>query len=242
MQVLNLRSASLTVILAIVFLGLCPAVGKNGAHRTWGNSAYGASGHPDRLESRDYREARGRSLQAKMQYCEDCHGPAGQGYRGYLPIPRLAGQTTEYFENQLRAFVEHRRDAHFPLNMSKVHSLGAEMQRALAQNFSTLNPRPFGLAPRGLVSTGRTIYEAGMPEANVPACSVCHGKGAEGSGPIARLAGQLYPYTVKALANWDKERGQGGLNSGPSAVMQPIAHSLTRSQIEAVAAYLSYLE
>lgn len=242
MQVRNLRSGSLVVILAIVFLGFCPAVDKNGAHRAWGDSAYGASRHPDRQDSRGYREARGRGLRAKMQYCEDCHGAEGQGYRGFLPIPRLAGQTPEYFENQLRAFVERRRGAHFPLNMSKVHGLGSETQRALAEHFSVLNPRPFGRASRRLVSTGKTIFEAGMPEANVPACSVCHGRAAEGSGPIPRLAGQLYPYTVKVLVNWDKERGQGGLNNGPSAVMRPIAHSLTNSQIEAVAAYLSYLE
>ena len=31
-------------------------------------------------------------VQAKAEYCKDCHGLSGQGYRGYLPIPRLAGQ------------------------------------------------------------------------------------------------------------------------------------------------------
>ena len=62
-----------------------------------------------------------------------------------------------------------------------------------------------------------------------------------GRGLIPRLAGQLYPYTVKELENWDKERGQGA-NPDTSAVMRPIAHSLSRSQIEAVAAYLSNLE
>jgi cytochrome c553 len=228
MQVLSLRSASLVAILAIVFLGVGPTDGIGGAHRARSDSAY------------DYREARGRSLQAKMQYCEDCHGAAGQGYRGFLPIPRLAGQTTEYFENQLRAFVERGREKHSTLNMSKVHGLGTEMQRALAAHFSALNPRPLGGAPRRPVSTGKTIYEAGMPDANVPACSVCHGREAEGSGPIPRLAGQLYSYTVKELVNWDRERGQGGPDT--SAVMRPIAHSLTQSQSEAVAAYLSYLE
>ena len=47
-------------------------------------------------------------LQAKISYCKDCHGPSAQGYRGYFPIPRLAGQQTEYLENQLRAFIQHR--------------------------------------------------------------------------------------------------------------------------------------
>src|ERR1700693_3413167 len=41
-------------------------------------------------------------IQAKIAYCKDCHGPSAQGYDGYFPIPRLAGQQTEYLENQLR--------------------------------------------------------------------------------------------------------------------------------------------
>jgi cytochrome c553 len=42
--------------------------------------------------------------------------------------------------------------------------------------------------------------------------------------------------------NWSKERGQDPANPDTSALMEPIAHSLTKDQIEAVAAYLSYLE
>ena len=41
--------------------------------------------------------------QGKLGYCMDCHGMSGQGYHGYLVMPRLAGQTPEYLENQLRA-------------------------------------------------------------------------------------------------------------------------------------------
>src|SRR6202035_1061919 len=57
----------------------------------------------------DQHAASSGSVQAKLSYCKDCHGPSAQGFRGYFPIPRLAGQQTEYLENQLRAFVEHRR-------------------------------------------------------------------------------------------------------------------------------------
>jgi len=113
---------------------------------------------------------------------------------------------------------------------------------ALAAHFNALDPKPFGGAERRLVATGKAIYEEGVPDANVPACSACHGPEAEGSGPIPRLAGQLYPYTTKELANWSKERGQNPAAPDTSAIMKPIAHSLTKSQIAAVAAYLSYLE
>jgi cytochrome c553 len=233
MKVVSLQLALAAAILAIVFSG----VGR--AHGT-----YRASRHPHRQEGRNYREAPAgaRSLQAKIHYCYDCHGSSGQGYRGFFPMPRLAGQTTEYTENQLRAFVEGRRESHIAIVMSKVHGLSPEMRAALATHFRDLNSKPFGSAPRELVATGKKIYEEGIPDANVPACSACHGPEAKGSAAIPRLAGQLYPYTVKELVNWGTERGQNPATSDTSAVMQPIARSLTKSQTEAVAAYLGYLE
>jgi cytochrome c553 len=231
MKVLSLQLAASAAILAMVFSGVGRADG-----------TYRASRHHHRQGGRSYQEAPagGRTLQAKIQYCTDCHGSSGQGYRGFFPMPRLAGQTTEYFENQLRAFVEGRRESHIALRMSKVHGLSPEMRTILAAHFRDLNPKPFGSAPRELVATGKAIYEGGDPDANVPACSACHGPEAKGSGTIPRLAGQLYPYTVKELVNWSTERGQ--TTSDTSAIMRPIAHSLSKSQTEAIAAYLSYLE
>jgi cytochrome c553 len=55
------------------------------------------------------------------------------------------------------------------------------------------------------------------------------------------LAGQLYPYVVKTLTNWGQERGQIPTNQDTSAIMQPVAHSLNKAQIDAVAAYVSSL-
>jgi cytochrome c553 len=217
MKIVSLRLGFSMAILAITFAGVV------------------------RADSRGTAPLSRGSFQAKIQYCYDCHGSSGRGYRGYFPMPRLAGQTTEYFDNQLRAFVERRRETHIAIPMSRVHGLSPEMRSALAAHFADLNPKPFGGAQRRLVATGKAIYEEGVPNDNVPACSACHGPDAKGSGPIPRLAGQLYPYMTKELANWSKERGQSP-RPDPSAVMQPIAHSLSRSQIEAVASYLSYLE
>ena len=44
-------------------------------------------------------------LKAKITYCENCHGASAQGFHGYYPIPRLAGQQPDYIKNQLEAFV-----------------------------------------------------------------------------------------------------------------------------------------
>ena len=179
------------------------------------------------------------SVQAKLEYCKICHGMSGQGYRGYLTMPRLAGQQPKYLENQMRAFLEHRRASAVMSGVAR--SVSPSMVAALANHFRDLNPGPMGGAPRERLGLGRTIYEEGLPEANIPACSACHGPDARGQDEIPRLAGQLFAYIVKELTNWSKERGQGSKDD-PSAVMVPTAHNLTPSQIAAIAAYLSYLK
>jgi len=182
--------------------------------------------------------ARAGGLEAKLEYCKTCHGLQGQGYLGYFPMPRLAGQQPEYIEAQLRAFIERRRSN--PIMRNVAHVLSPSMVTALANHFKHLNPPPFGGAPRGAIATGKKIYEEGLPESNVPACSACHGADGKGQNEIPRLAGQLYPYMVGQLTGWKQARGQGTAVD-TSAIMAPTAHNMTRSQVEAVAAYVSSL-
>ena len=179
-------------------------------------------------------------LKAKTDYCKTCHGLSGQGFRGSFPMPRLAGQSPEYLQNQLQAFIDRRRTN--PVMFNVAHVLNPSMQKALADHFRDLNPRPLGGAPRELVGEGKRIYQEGVPAANVPPCASCHGPEAKGADAFPRLAGQLNDYIIKKLTNWDKERGQQKDQPDNSAIMQPIAHDLTEAQIRAVAAYVSYLE
>jgi cytochrome c553 len=181
-----------------------------------------------------------KEVQAKLQYCKVCHGVSAQGFRGYYPIPRLAGQQPTYLENQLQAFIEHRRTNNVMFNVA--HSLSSSMVAALAANFNTLNPPPLGGAPRQLVATGEKIFQDGLPDQDIAACAACHGPNGAGAGLIPRLAGQLYPYVIDKLVNWGKERGQNPKIPDTSAIMSPVAHSLNKSQIEAVAAYVSSLK
>ena len=122
------------------------------------------------------------------------------------------------------------------------HSLKPDMLTPLAEHFSELNPKPAGAGPSELADEGKEIFEGGVPEANIPACAVCHGLEAKGKGPVPRLAGQVNPYIIKVLQNWGKERGQDPAHPDTSAIMEPVAHGLNESQIRAVAAYLSSLE
>ena len=158
-----------------------------------------------RAKAQDVGTFSQQDLQAKIQYCTSCHQPSGQGYVGSTPIPRLAGQQTQYFKNQLQAFIDRRRVNFFMFRVA--HSLSPEMLTALADHFNALNPPPLGGAPSELVDSGKKIFEEGVPDAKIPPCSTCHGPEAKGNGQFPRLAGQLYPYVVKTLTNWDKERG-----------------------------------
>ncbi len=215
MKVVSLGLALQTAVLAVVF------------------SAVG------RTEESNTVTVSKQELQAKIEYCKTCHGLSGQGYRGYFPMPRLAGQQPKYIENQLRAFIESRRTN--PIMSNVAHVLSPSMVTALAEQFKELNPDPIGGAPKELVAEGKTIYEEGLPDSNVPACFACHGVDAKGHDEIPRLAGQLYPYMIKALTNWRKERGQGSAKD-TSAIMVPTTHNLTQSQMAAVAAYVSQLK
>jgi cytochrome c553 len=181
-----------------------------------------------------------KDLQAKVHYCTTCHGVSGQGFRGFYPIPRLAGQQPDYIKNQLQAFTQKRRTN--PIMFSVAHVLTPEMLTELSQYFLKLDPKPLGGAPANLVADGKAIFHNGIASANIPACATCHGDKAEGNSQIPRLAGQVDEYVVAKLTNWDKERGQIKSEPDASAIMEPIAHGLTPAQIKAVAAYVSTLE
>lgn len=178
-------------------------------------------------------------VRAKIRYCEDCHGLSAQGFHGFYTIPRLAGQQPRYLKNQLRAFVKRSRPN--PIMSNVAHVLSPAMISVIANYFQHLNPGPAADGPRRLIAAGRNIFEDGVPQDNVAACAACHGPTAHGHGEIPRLAGQLYPYLVKELSNWTTERGQNPANPDTSVIMKPVAHSLTKSQIRDVAAYISHL-
>jgi cytochrome c553 len=179
-------------------------------------------------------------LQSKVAYCKTCHGLSGEGYRGYYPMPRLAGQQTDYLESQLRDFAEGRRLSPLMFNVARV--LNPSMRSELAAHFRDLNPKPIGGAPRELMTIGKEIYEEGISDAGIAPCSSCHGSDAKGDGAFPRLAGQLYEYIVKRFETWRKERQASLVNPDTSVIMESIAQNLSESQIAAVAAYLSNLE
>lgn len=175
----------------------------------------------------------------KFEYCTTCHGASGRGYQGFYTMPRLAGQSPEYLVEELLEFAAGHRKPGIPISFAGVHALDPATRSAIASRFSRLNPAPTGRGPSRLMAEGRRIYEQGVPEANIPNCVACHGPQGQGAGAAARVAGQLFRYTRKTLNNWSKERGAEA--SEASQIMRTVAGNMTRSQIEAVSAYVSSL-
>jgi cytochrome c553 len=178
----------------------------------------------------------GHAESPAVKNCTWCHGTSAQGY---TPAPRLAGQRSQYLENQLAGFRTHARDN--PLSQQymwgAVENLSARSARDLAAYFSTLPPKAAGDGDMGLVATGRAIYQVGMPDANIVACVVCHGPNAEGVGQIPRLGGLAYSYLKRTLEQW----GQG-YHTASGFPMPDIASKLSANQIEALASYLSFVK
>jgi cytochrome c553 len=187
----------------------------------------------------DVQSARASDIGVKLEYCMSCHGLSAEGYRGHLVMPRLAGQQPQYIEDQLRAFSERRRVDPVMANVS--HGLTPEIVHELARRLRALDPPPFGGAPKASIALGRSIYETGLPDSNIPACSACHGSEGKGGGAIPRLAGQLYWYTVKSLSNWSREHPQGR-EKDIASIMAQTSHNLNSQQMSAIAAYVSTLK
>jgi cytochrome c553 len=182
-------------------------------------------------------------VQEKLEYCKNCHGNQAQGFQGYYTAPRLAGQPVKYLENQFEALAKHRRDNPIAQQFMwpAIEGIHQGLGAALARQLNELDAPPADGGPKHLVSAGRSIYEKGVPDENVPACAACHGEDAHGSNQVPRLAGQMYAYTVDQLDGWGRGyRSKDPVSPGETNTMKSIAAGMTKDQIRAVAAYVSY--
>lgn len=169
-----------------------------------------------------------------QQVCSNCHGVTGNAISPNFP--NLAAQTEPYLVAQLSAFKGHARQdpAGFEYMWGLSRSLTETQINALAAYYAGQTParQPLEGAP-SQIDAGKAVFENGIPAANVPACSSCHGAQAQGVGAMPRLAGQHADYLMKQLAIFQRtdERPDG-------AVMKVVAHGLTEQNIGDVSAYL----
>lgn len=171
-----------------------------------------------------------------VRNCNWCHGTTGQGY---APAPRLAGQRPQYIWQQLASFHGHLRDSPFARQYmwGATENLSPQTGRRVAAYYATLYPRAADDGVPALVASGQTIYQEGMPNANVAACVACHGPDGEGVGGLPRLSGLSYVYLKRRLQQWRE-----GYNAAAGPPMPHIAATLSPEQIAALASYLSFLK
>jgi cytochrome c553 len=171
-----------------------------------------------------------------VRNCTWCHGGSASGYP---PAPALAGQRPQYVEKQLAYFHARTRDNPFARQYmwGAARNIDAQSARDLALYFASLPPRAANDGVPNLVGVGRTIYQEGLPDANIVACVVCHGPNAEGVRDIPRLGGLDYSYLKRRLEQWNQ-----GYHAAAGPPMISIASKLSDDQIEALASYLSFVK
>jgi cytochrome c553 len=169
-----------------------------------------------------------------LQVCSSCHGMDGNSTSPNFP--NLAAQTEPYIIEQLTSFRAHSRSdpAGFEYMWGLSRHLTDEQIKGLATYFSSQKLAALPVEDgEKQIAVGKDIFEHGVTEKNIPACSTCHGDQGQGNAPFPRLAGQHADYLKKQLLVFQRTdlRPEG-------AVMKVIAHDLTQQNVENVAAYL----
>lgn len=191
--------------------------------------------NPER--SRDLANPSVAAVTLAQQVCSNCHGLSGNSTSPNFP--NLAAQPATYLQSQLREFRGHQRQdpAGFEYMWGLSRHLTDAQIEGLADYYSKQKLRTSpGVTNAQQQPEGQAIFEHGMPDRQVPACSGCHGARGEGNGQFPRLAGQHADYLIKQLGVFQRtdQRPNG-------AVMRVVAHGLDAQAMASVAGYLQSL-
>ena len=169
-----------------------------------------------------------------VEACGTCHG--AQGVSQLPKIPNLAGQDADYLSAQLNAFRNQTRGDPDAIGYmwGMAAALDDETIAALASHYATHTPSAGRVSHSSALPMGRRLYQEGLPDQGVPACSACHGLDAHGLAGFPRLAGQHAQYLLKQLRSFQN-------NMRDVAVMHGVTQGLKRAEMESVAAYLESL-
>jgi cytochrome c553 len=168
------------------------------------------------------------------QVCSNCHGLDGNSVSP--AFPRLAGQQADYVVGQLTSFRSHQRidPPGYQYMWGITRRLSDAQIAGLGEYYAKqpVRPTPALAADAQLLATGKAIFEKGLPEADVIACSACHGPNGQGMAAFPRLANQHADYLIKQLEVFQNTQGR------PGTPMETVVHPLTGPDKAAVAAYL----
>lgn len=185
----------------------------------------------------------------KSATCAACHGPDGNS--ATANFPKLAGQHESYLVKQLHDFKSGARKD--PVMSAQAANLSDEDMADLAAYYASQEIK-VGSADEKLVADGERIWRGGDPEANVPACTGCHGPAGAGNGPAVfpMLSGQHAEYLSKQLTAF-REAGRldpnaiqdgadlPGRHNDAGRMMQNTARGLSDHEIKAVSSFIEGL-
>lgn len=171
----------------------------------------------------------------KSMLCQGCHGEDGNSME--TMIPKLAGQYAVYITKQLRNFQTGARKHQImsamaaTINDADLADIAAYFasQKKMAGDGSGDNP------------VGKNLFTKGDSTRGIPPCMSCHGVNGKGQSPTIAtypvIGGQQKGYLRGQLINWRS----GDRANSPDGIMNKVAKSLTDSEIDSLADYISGL-
>lgn len=165
--------------------------------------------------------------------CARCHGFDGAA-DGSGAFPKLAGQSSNYLENELRNYISGDRKSALMQPIAK--GLSDAEVKAVAQYYSAVRPNPFvpGTQPADLIARGQQLAKDGDPNNNVLGCENCHGPNGQGNPAVPYLAGQYRQYIALQFQMYRQGYRKSDL-------MAELARNMREQDVEAVAAYYEQL-
>lgn len=171
--------------------------------------------------------------QAKAAVCASCHMADGNSLAP--TFPKIAGQKASYIAKQLKEIKEGARTA--PIMVPFAGMLATDEDRAnVAAYFASQKVKAGNPANAELAAKGKVIYETGVLNKGVAACTACHGPAGEGNelAVFPQLQAQHAMYIEQQL----KAFRAGSRANDPAGMMRDIASKLSDDEIKAVAAYI----
>ena len=205
-------------------------------------SAFAASGSGKAPQEHPAHTGNIDAGKTKSATCAACHGVDGNSV---VPAqPKLAGQGEKYLVKQLQNFKSGERDNAIMMGMAA--ALSEEDMRDIAAYYSQQVVTLEGVDEKYL-AVGKKIYQSGVKETGVAACTACHGSEGKGmpSAGFPSLQGQHPAYLMaqlkafRAAARGDQNAVYRQNDSGQ--MMRNVAKNLTDDQIEALAHFISGL-
>jgi len=188
------------------------------------------------LISQAHAEGNAEAGKSKSVTCSACHGADGNSVNPEWP--NLAGQHSGYLVRQLQAFKSGERQN--PLMGPQAMMLSEQDMEDLAAYFSQQVARG-GTADPELAPAGERLYRGGNIDAEISACTACHGPGGTGNPDASypALHGQHAAYVIAQLKAY--REGSRSTDAGMNQMMRNVAARMTDAEMRAVASYIQGL-